>query len=78
LSDVIYSVPGKHLALHRAYNFFSNCAYARSCMRQVLTMEYVPGIKINRIAALDELGVDRKRYVNFALNNGVEQIESFA
>lgn len=29
---------------------------------QVLTMEYVPGIKINRIQALDQLGVDRKRY----------------
>ncbi|MCD9638542.1 hypothetical protein HAX54_022563 [Datura stramonium] len=28
---------------------------------QVLTMEYVPGIKINRIEALDQLGVDRKR-----------------
>lgn len=25
-------------------------------------MEYVPGIKINRIQALDQLGVDRKRY----------------
>lgn len=29
---------------------------------QVLTMEYVPGIKINRIQALDQLGVDRKKY----------------
>ncbi|KAK6150477.1 hypothetical protein DH2020_015409 [Rehmannia glutinosa] len=27
---------------------------------QVLTMEYVPGIKINRIQALDQLGVDRQ------------------
>lgn len=27
-------------------------------------MEYVPGIKINRIQALDQLGVDRKRYDN--------------
>ena len=26
-------------------------------------MEYVPGIKINRIQQLDKLGVDRKRYV---------------
>ncbi len=46
-------------------------------MRQVLTMEYVPGIKINRIAALDELGVDRKRYLDLALNNRLEQIENF-
>jgi predicted unusual protein kinase regulating ubiquinone biosynthesis (AarF/ABC1/UbiB family) len=28
---------------------------------RVLTMEYVPGIKINRIASLDELGVDRQK-----------------
>lgn len=28
---------------------------------QVLTMEYVPGIKINRIQALDQLGVDRQK-----------------
>ncbi|MCI25225.1 ABC transporter-like protein, partial [Trifolium medium] len=27
---------------------------------QILTMEYVPGIKINKIQALDQLGVDRK------------------
>jgi hypothetical protein len=26
-------------------------------------MEYVPGIKINKIKALDELGVDRKRLI---------------
>jgi hypothetical protein len=26
-------------------------------------MEYVPGIKINKIQALDQLGVDRKRFV---------------
>lgn len=35
-------------------------------------MEYVPGIKINRIQALDQLGVDRKRYhpkcTNFITN----------
>jgi len=27
-------------------------------------MEYVPGIKINKIQALDELGVDRKRLMS--------------
>ena len=32
-------------------------------------MEYVPGIKINRIQALDELGVDRKRYALFQFSN---------
>jgi len=31
---------------------------------QILTMEYVPGIKINKIQALDQLGVDRKRLMS--------------
>jgi predicted unusual protein kinase regulating ubiquinone biosynthesis (AarF/ABC1/UbiB family) len=41
---------------------------------QVLVMEYVPGIKINRIAALDELGVDRKRLARYAVESYLEQI----
>eukprot|EP00250_Pteridium_aquilinum_P020417 c24806_g3_i1 orf=228-2912(+) len=41
---------------------------------QVLTMEYVPGIKINRIAALDELGVDRKKLARYAVESYLEQI----
>ncbi|XP_052190132.1 protein ACTIVITY OF BC1 COMPLEX KINASE 8, chloroplastic isoform X1 [Diospyros lotus] len=43
---------------------------------QVLTMEYVPGIKINRIQALDELGVDRKRLGRYAVESYLEQILS--
>lgn len=43
---------------------------------QVLTMEYVPGIKINRIQALDQLGVDRKRLGRFAVESYLEQILS--
>ncbi|CAM6009163.1 unnamed protein product [Sphagnum balticum] len=41
---------------------------------QVLTMEYVPGIKINRIAALDELGVDRQKLARYAVESYLEQI----
>ncbi|BBM99379.1 aarF domain-containing kinase [Marchantia polymorpha subsp. ruderalis] len=41
---------------------------------QVLTMEYVPGIKINRIAALDQLGVDRQRLARYAVESYLEQI----
>ncbi|KAH7403936.1 hypothetical protein KP509_15G001700 [Ceratopteris richardii] len=41
---------------------------------QILTMEYVPGIKINRISALDELGVDRKRLARYAVESYLEQI----
>ncbi|CAI9109271.1 OLC1v1009063C1 [Oldenlandia corymbosa var. corymbosa] len=43
---------------------------------QILTMEYVPGIKINRIKALDELGVDRKRLGRYAVESYLEQILS--
>ncbi|TMW87517.1 hypothetical protein EJD97_019838 [Solanum chilense] len=43
---------------------------------QVLTMEYVPGIKINRIQALDQLGVDRKRLGRYAVESYLEQILS--
>ncbi|GBG69347.1 hypothetical protein CBR_g4041 [Chara braunii] len=41
---------------------------------KILTMEYVPGIKINRIAALDELGVDRERLGRLAVESYLEQI----
>ncbi|KAF3630510.1 ABC2 isoform 3 [Capsicum annuum] len=43
---------------------------------QILTMEYVPGIKINRIEALDQLGVDRKRLGRYAVESYLEQILS--
>ncbi|CAL9169597.1 unnamed protein product [Musa hybrid cultivar] len=43
---------------------------------QVLTMEYVPGIKINRIKQLDQLGVDRKRLGRYAVESYLEQILS--
>lgn len=43
---------------------------------QVLTMEYVPGIKINRIQAIDQLGVDRKRLGRYAVESYLEQILS--
>uniref|UniRef100_A0A0D9VHG3 ABC1 atypical kinase-like domain-containing protein n=1 Tax=Leersia perrieri TaxID=77586 RepID=A0A0D9VHG3_9ORYZ len=42
----------------------------------VLTMEYVPGIKINRIKQLDKLGVDRKRLGRYAVESYLEQILS--
>ncbi|KAL9250428.1 ACTIVITY OF BC1 COMPLEX KINASE 8, chloroplastic-like protein [Drosera capensis] len=43
---------------------------------QVLMMEYVPGIKINRIQALDQLGVDRQRLGRYAVESYLEQILS--
>ncbi|CAI8619016.1 unnamed protein product [Vicia faba] len=43
---------------------------------QILTMEYVPGIKINKIQALDQLGVDRKRLGRYAVESYLEQILS--
>lgn len=41
---------------------------------QVLVMEYVPGIKINRIADIDKLGVDRKRLAQYSVESYLEQI----
>ncbi|XP_023543831.1 protein ACTIVITY OF BC1 COMPLEX KINASE 8, chloroplastic-like isoform X1 [Cucurbita pepo subsp. pepo] len=43
---------------------------------QVLTMEYVPGIKINKVKALDQLGIDRKRLGRYAVESYLEQILS--
>ncbi|KAK8947997.1 hypothetical protein KSP40_PGU013688 [Platanthera guangdongensis] len=43
---------------------------------QVLTMEYVPGIKINRIKQLDQLGVDRQRLGRYVVESYLEQILS--
>lgn len=43
---------------------------------QVLTMEYVPGIKINRIKQIDQLGVDRQRLGRYAVESYLEQILS--
>ncbi|XP_019459324.1 PREDICTED: uncharacterized protein LOC109359203 [Lupinus angustifolius] len=43
---------------------------------QILTMEYVPGIKINKIQALDQLGVDRTRLSRYAVESYLEQILS--
>ncbi|KAK4798662.1 hypothetical protein SAY86_030988 [Trapa natans] len=43
---------------------------------QILTMEYVPGIKINKIKALDNLGVDRQRLGRYAVESYLEQILS--
>ncbi|CAN0912061.1 Protein ACTIVITY OF BC1 COMPLEX KINASE 8, chloroplastic [Linum grandiflorum] len=43
---------------------------------QVLTMEYVPGIKINKVKALDQLGLDRKRLGRYAVESYLEQILS--
>ncbi|XP_021802606.1 uncharacterized protein LOC110746675 isoform X2 [Prunus avium] len=41
---------------------------------QVLTMEYVPGIKINKIQAIDQLGIDRQRLGRYAVESYLEQI----
>ncbi|CAI0428820.1 unnamed protein product [Linum tenue] len=43
---------------------------------QVLTMEYVPGIKINKVQALDKLGLDRQRLGRYAVESYLEQILS--
>jgi predicted unusual protein kinase regulating ubiquinone biosynthesis (AarF/ABC1/UbiB family) len=37
--------------------------YRERTSKHVLTMEYIPGIKINDVAALDVMGIDRERLV---------------
>ncbi|KAL3158073.1 hypothetical protein ABBQ32_011679 [Trebouxia sp. C0010 RCD-2024] len=41
---------------------------------EVLTMEYCPGVKINRISELDKMGVDRKRLARLAVESYLQQI----
>lgn len=44
---------------------------------EVLTMEYCPGVKINRIPELDKLGVDRKRLAKLAVESYLQQILTY-
>lgn len=41
---------------------------------EVLTMEYCPGVKINKVAELDKMGVDRKRLAKLAVESYLQQI----
>ena len=40
----------------------------------VLTMEYAPGVKINRVAELERLGVDRKLLARRAVESYLQQL----
>lgn len=44
---------------------------------EVLTMEYCPGVKINRISELDKMGVDRKRLAKLAVESYLQQILTY-
>ena len=44
---------------------------------EVLTMEYCPGVKINRISELDKLKVDRKRLAKLAVESYLQQILTY-
>ncbi|TQE02256.1 hypothetical protein C1H46_012127 [Malus baccata] len=52
---------------------YDECA---NVLYEVLTMEYVPGIKINKIQAIDQLGLDRQRLGRYAVESYLEQILS--
>lgn len=41
---------------------------------EVLTMEYCPGIKINRVAELDRLGIDRTRLARLSVESYLQQL----
>jgi ABC1 atypical kinase-like domain len=44
---------------------------------EVLTMEYAPGIKINRVEDLDKLGIDRKRLARLTVESYLQQLLTF-
>lgn len=44
---------------------------------RVLTMEYVPGVKINRADKIDELGVDRALLAQRAVESYLQQLLTF-
>ena len=51
------------------------CLFAKAwCGLQVLTMEYCPGTKINRIEQLDAMGVDKQRLARLAVESYLQQI----
>ena len=43
-------------------------------LTQVLTMEYCPGVKINNVEALDELGFDRQRLARLTVESYLLQV----
>jgi hypothetical protein len=45
--------------------------------QQVLTMEYAPGVKINRIAEIERMGVDRKLLAQRAVESYLQQLLTF-
>ena len=45
--------------------------------RNVLTMEYAPGVKINRVAELARLGVDRKLLARRAVESYLQQLLTY-
>lgn len=45
--------------------------------QQVLTMEYAPGVKINRIAEIERMGVDRKLLAQRAVESYLQQLLTY-
>jgi len=48
--------------------------YWRYCSRRVLTLEYLPGIKISHYSALDAAGLDRRRLAELNARAYLEQV----
>ena len=44
---------------------------------QVLTMEYTPGIKVNRVEELEKMGVDRKLLAKRAVESYLQQLLTY-
>eukprot|EP00897_Mesotaenium_endlicherianum_P006791 jgi/Mesen1/613/ME000108S10769 len=67
LQEIDYTQEGQN-----ADRFRTN--FASKPYVKVLVMEYVPGVKINNVEALDNLGLDRKRLARYSVEAYLDQI----
>jgi len=56
------------------YHIFVPQIYWQHTTKRVITMDYIPGIKVSDIERLDEVGIDRKRLANNLVDSFLEQI----
>ncbi len=64
LAQNMASIPGVHLPI----------VYPEFCTSTVLTMEYIKGVKLSNIAAIEEAGVDRTSLARTALRAMIKQL----
>lgn len=80
--EIDYTLEGKNADLFRTN--FAETSWIKVpkvlwdyTSREVLTMEYVPGIKINRVADLDAAGVDRQLLARRTVESYLQQLLTY-